>query len=173
LAKGFIEIAPQIKKRLQNDEINSAEGRILAVVGQGGPGEIRRAIDEGSEALLRGLTGAGMSANEAVNYQRRYQFNVYDTKDTQLRKLNELERALRYVSTEVGKGRGGEDLLKDFTTQFGKEVVEVPKIKNEAEANRLIGQARNALQRDPGQRDEIIKRLRDRGVPNPEVLLGR
>lgn len=173
LAKAFIDRVPQIKERLQADELNSAGGRAMAMVGQGGPGELRRVIDEGSESLLRGLTGAGMSANEATNYARRYQFSLIDTKETQLRKLNELENALRYVTTEVGKGRGGEDLLKGFSSQFGKSVVEVPKVKSETEANALVGKARDALKRDPGQRDEIVKRLRDRGVPNPEVLLGQ
>lgn len=173
LAKAFIDRVPQIKERLQADELNSAGGRAMAMVGQGGPGELRRVIDEGSESLLRGLTGAGMSANEATNYARRYQFSLIDTKETQLRKLNELENALRYVTTEVGKGRGGEDLLKGFSSQFGKSVVEVPKVKSETEANTLVGKARDALKRDPSQRDEIVKRLRDRGVPNPEVLLGQ
>lgn len=173
LAKAFMERTPQIRDRIQADELNSAGGRAMAMVGQGGPGELRRAIDEGSEALLRGLTGAGMNANEATNYARRYQFSLIDSKETQLRKLNELENALRYVTTEVGKGRGGEDVLKGFSSQFGKSVVETPRVKSEAEANTLVGKARDALKRDPNQRDEIVKRLRDRGVPNPEVLLGQ
>jgi hypothetical protein len=176
LAKAFIERTPQIKERIQADELNSVGGRAMAMVGQGGPGELRRAIDEGSEALLRGLTGAGMSTSEATNYARRYQFSLIDTKETQLRKLNELENALRYVTTEVGKGRGGEDVLKGFSSQFGKPVgdrAEVPKVKNEGETNILIGKARDALKRDPSQRDEIVRRLRDRGVPNPELLLGQ
>lgn len=176
LARGFFERAPQIKERIRTGELHSAGGRALAIVGQGGPGELRRAIDEGAEALLRGLTGAGMSENEAQNYQRRYQFSLLDTQETQLRKVDELENALRYVNTEVGKGRGGDDFLKGFTSQFGKSVVdrtEVPKVKSEAETNRLVGKARDALKRDPSQRDEIVKRLRDRGVPNPELLLGQ
>jgi len=173
LSKAFLEKAPAIRERLQANELNSWTGAAAAIWGQGGPGELRRAIDEGSEALLRGLTGAGMGIQEAQNYARRYQFDLRDNRDTAIRKLNELENALRYVTTEVGKGRGGEDVLKGFTSQFGKPVVEVPKVKSEAEANTLVGKARDALQRDPSQRDEIIKRLRDRGVPNPELLLGQ
>ena len=94
LSKAFIERTPQIRQRIEADELNSAGGRALAMVGQGGPGELRRAIDEGAEALLRGLTGAGMSATEATNYARRYQFSLIDTKETQLRKLNELEKRI-------------------------------------------------------------------------------
>jgi hypothetical protein len=165
LAKAFIERTPQIKERIQADELNSAGGRALAMVGQGGPGELRRAIDEGSEALLRGLTGAGMSANEATNYARRYQFSLIDTKDTQLRKLNELENALRYVSTEVLAGRGNEDLRKGFVSKFGEEVVPkapVSRARNDAEVNRLVGQAKAAVKRDPAKADEVLRILQGR-----------
>ena len=89
-----------------------------------GDGELRfgQGAARGESLEGRGLTGAGMSNTEATNYARRYQFSLIDTKETQLRKLNELENALRYVTTEVGKGRGGDDLLKDFSSQFGKAV---------------------------------------------------
>lgn len=179
LARAFIERTPQIRQRLEAGELNNIEGRAQAMVGQGGAGELRRAIDEGAEGLLRMLTGAGMNKDEASDYTRRYKFSLIDTKDTQLRKLNELENALRYTATEMGKGRGGDDLVKGYKSKFGEPVTpeqkpaEVPKVKNDAEANKLIGQARGALARDPGKRDEIYKRLRERGVPNPEVLLGQ
>ena len=120
----FWILSPEIRQRIAG-ETNSTAGRTRCnrVLGQGGPGELRRAIDEGCRGLLRGLTGAGMNKDEATNYARRYQFRSSDdTKDTQLRKLNELENALRYVSTEIGKGRGDEDLLKGFESQFGKPV---------------------------------------------------
>ena len=168
LSKAFIERTPQIRERIQADELNSAGGRALAMVGQGGPGELRRAIDEGSEALLRGLTGAGMSANEATNYARRYQFSLIDTKETQLRKLNELENALRYVSTEVLSGRGNEDLRKGFVSKFGEEVTPKPAIKpvtNDAEASTAVREATDAL-KDPrvtdANRGAVLKAIHER-----------
>ena len=178
LGKGFLELVPQIKTRIQNDELNSASGRFQAHFGQNRPGELVTAIGTGADALVRGLTGAGMSPPEAAKYAKAYEFVVYDTKETQLRKVNGLERALRYVTTEQGKGRGGEDFLKGFVSQFGEEVLpegkKAPKkVATDEEANTLIGQARGALKRDPEKRDEILKRLRERGVRNPELMLGQ
>jgi hypothetical protein len=69
--------------------------------------------------LIRGLTGAGMNIQEAQNYARRYQFSPIDTQATALSKLDDLERALRYVATEIGKGRGGDDFLKGYRSQHG------------------------------------------------------
>jgi hypothetical protein len=180
LAKAFLEKAPAIRERLQTNELNSWEGAATAIWGQGGPGELRRAIDEGSESLLRGLTGAGMSTQEATNYARRYQFDFRDNKDTAVRKLNELENALRYVTTEVGKGRGGEDVLKGFKSQFGKEVSEKAapaRAKNEAEVNKQIDMAQKQYDKvtDPKDRAEVIRRLQQRLPEGMDArrLLGR
>ena len=87
---------------------NTAQGRMAAHFGQGLPAEVSNMIANGAEALLRNLTGAGMSQSEASDYAQRFKYRVIDTKDTQLRKLRGLDEALRYVVTEVGKGRGGE-----------------------------------------------------------------
>jgi hypothetical protein len=133
LARGFMgrledqtdqagNVIPGLRSRIASGELSSARGRILAQVGQGGPGEIRRAIDEGADALERALTGAAMPASEANTYARRYQYQPWDTQETQMRKLNELDNALRHAFTEVGKGRGGEDFLKSFRSQFGQAV---------------------------------------------------
>jgi hypothetical protein len=122
-AEGKTVTGSGLRARVASGEMNdSLAAKIAANFGQGGPGELRAAIDEGSEALLRGLTGAGMSASEAANYARRYQFGLIDSSKTALRKLNDLESALRYVGTEVGKGRGGEDFLKDYRNKFGEVV---------------------------------------------------
>jgi hypothetical protein len=133
LARGFLDrlddvtdaqgnVVPSIRSRIAAGELNgNLTNRGLAIVGQGGPGELRRAIDEGAEALLRGLTGAGMDRDEAANYVRRYQFSPIDASKTAIHKLNDLEAALRYTA-EVGKGRGGDDFLKGFPSQFGRPV---------------------------------------------------
>jgi len=164
---------PGIKSRVARGELTgSFAGRLAGYFGQGNPGELRAAIDEGSEALLRGLTGAGMNMSEAGNYARRYQFTPIDTTDTMNKKLAQLENALRYIATEEGKGRGGDDLLKGFTGKFGEGVAVKP-VANDTEANTLIGQARAAIQRDPRARDEVIRRMRERGIKTPELYLGQ
>jgi hypothetical protein len=172
LGKAFLDKAPNLRARIESGELSGPQGKTLAMISQGGPGELRRAIDEGSEALLRGLTGAGMNMQEQADYKRRYGWNVLDTQDTSLRKLNELETALRYVSTEVGKGRGGEDMLKDFRSKFGQEVVPGPKkVQNDAEVNALVGQGKAALDAAPTPEArasavaKVHRILKDRGVP--------
>ncbi len=107
LAKSFLGQLPEIRRRVQAGGITGPIDAGLGYMGAGEPGEIRRQIDSGAEALLRMLTGAGMSQTEAGNYVRRYQFSPTDTVDTVLSKLNQLERELNSVGESVGKGRGG------------------------------------------------------------------
>jgi hypothetical protein len=120
LGRAFLDQVGDIRSRIEKGEyIGSIGARVQGQLGQGAAGEIRRSIDEGADALIRGLTGAGMSIQEAQNYARRYQFSPIDTQQTALSKLDGLERALRYVATEVGKGRGGDDFLKEYRSKHG------------------------------------------------------
>jgi len=165
LAKGFIELIPQIKERMRAGELDFGAGTPNALLRRGRQGELINAIDEGADALLRGLTGAGMPETEAARYQRRYQWSLTDDRQTRIQKLDGLERALRFVVTEQGKGRGGDDLLKDYRSQFGKlesEAAPVSRAKNDAEINKLIGKAKAAIARDPKGYDEAIKILQQR-----------
>ena len=84
LAKSFLDIYPEVKRRIEADEINTLGGRAAAAFGQGYPAELNNAIKEGAESLLRGLTGAGMSKDEAADYASRYQVRSFDSKETQL-----------------------------------------------------------------------------------------
>lgn len=107
LAQSFLGQLPDIKKRVAAGEITGPIDAARAYAGIGGPGEIRRQIDSGAEALLRMLTGAGMNNQEASQYIRRYQFSPTDTAETLISKLNQLERELNSVGETVGRGRGG------------------------------------------------------------------
>jgi hypothetical protein len=165
LAKSFIARMPAIKARLEAGELTEPGGKALAVIGQGGPGELRRAIDEGAEGLERLLTGAAMPASEAASYARRYTFTLTDTRETAIRKLNELENANRWMVTEVGHRRAGEDLLNGFRDKFGEAVIEKAppaRAKNDAEVNKLVGQAKAAVKRDPAKADEVLRILQGR-----------
>jgi hypothetical protein len=171
LGKAFLDRIPNIQARIEAGELDTMQGRTMAYAGQGGPGELRRAIDEGAEALLRGLTGAGMSQSEANNYARRYQVNFVDTKETQLRKLSELENALRYVGTAVGQGRGGEDFLKDYQSKFNKPVGGAARVSSDKEVNDLVSKAKAKLDEAPNSEararavGQVHKILQERGVP--------
>jgi hypothetical protein len=107
LAKSFLGELPDIKARVEAGGITGPIDAAQAYMGMGGPGEIRRKMDSGAEALLRMLTGAGMNKEEASQYVRRYQFSPTDKKETVISKLNQLERELNSFGETVGRGRGG------------------------------------------------------------------
>lgn len=107
LARSFLGQLPDIRKRVEAGEITGPLDAGMAKLGMGGPGEIRRQMDSGAEALLRMLTGAGMNMEEAKEYTRRYRFDPTDNSKTVGSKLNQLERELNSVGETVGKGRGG------------------------------------------------------------------
>jgi hypothetical protein len=138
LAKSFMDQYPKIRKRIESGEYTGAWDAGKAGAGIGGPGEIRRQIDSGAEALLRNLTGAGMNYEEARNYVRRYQYSYTDTAQTAIAKLDQLARELGYVGEAVGKGRGGSDLPPPPDNQ--------PNIPQEAIA---------ALRADPSLKDQF------------------
>jgi len=165
LARGFLELIPAIKERMRAGELDFGANTPNALLGRGRQGELINAIAEGADALLRGLTGAGMPETEAARYQRRYQWSLTDDRQTRIQKLDGLERALRFVTTEQGKGRGGDDFLKDYRSQFGKleaEQAPVPVATNQKDIDYLIGRAKAAVARDPKTRDEALKRLQQR-----------
>jgi hypothetical protein len=76
-------------------------------MGWGKPGELHRRIASGAEALLRNLTGAGMSMSEASDYVDRYRPSIKDNAESLASKLTQLERELKSVMETVGRGRGG------------------------------------------------------------------
>lgn len=107
LGKSFLDQLPSIRKDLQKGDATGPIDALMAKVGQGRAGELRRQIDSGAEALLRNLTGAGMNMTEASEYAGRYRLQPWDTVSTISSKMNQLERELQYVMTAVSKGRGG------------------------------------------------------------------
>jgi hypothetical protein len=110
LAKSFMDQLPSIQKRIDAGEagLDNPVNHTMAALGVGAPGELRRQIDSGADALQRMLTGAGMPESEAANYVRRYTFDrTRDTAASLKSKTNQLARELTYIGDVIGKGRGG------------------------------------------------------------------
>jgi GH24 family phage-related lysozyme (muramidase) len=80
-------IRERVKKFTNRDYLDLALGR-------GNAAEVSRRIETGSEALIRMMTGAGKSAEEARAYATRYSISATDRKETMLNKLAGLERDL-------------------------------------------------------------------------------
>lgn len=107
MAKSFIGQVPELKRRIMAGESAGITGNIQGYAGIGGPGEIRRQMDSGADALLRMLTGAGLNQAEASDYVRRYRYDPTDGTQTRLSKVDQLVRELQSVGETVGRGRGG------------------------------------------------------------------
>ncbi len=107
LAKHFLKQLPEIMEDVNAGKATGGFDAAKAWAGIGKPGQIRRRIDSGAEALLRMLTGAGMNNAEAADYVRRYRLSPTDSAETVIDKLTQLEGELNSVGETVGKGRGG------------------------------------------------------------------
>lgn len=156
LAKSFLGQLPEIKRRVEEGGITGPIDSAQAYFGMGGPGELRRQMDSGAEALLRMLTGAGMSESEAKNYVRRYQYHPTDNSKTVVSKLTQLERELNSVGETVGKGRGGWSSPSRPSSGQGSG------------ADQMLQQARDAISQG-APRDAVIQRLRGAGI-DPSAL---
>lgn len=155
LAKSFLSELPEIKRRVEAGELTGPIDAAKGKLGMGAPGEIRRKIDSGAEALLRMLTGAGMNKEEAAEYTRRYKFDPTDKASTVVSKLNQLEQELNSVGETVGKGRGG------WTPPGGKAPAKSSGLGKEADT--MLGQAREAIAAG-APKDAVIKRLQGAGI---------
>jgi hypothetical protein len=99
-------VKPGIRSRINAGEVTGLIDGPLGYANIGKAGELKRMISSGAEALLRNLTGAGMSYGEAKDYVQRYRPEWNDSSETLLSKVDQLERELHATINEVGKGRG-------------------------------------------------------------------
>lgn len=109
LAQAFYGYLPEIRKAIDDNVLTSASGRaqMATGVGSAAAASILRRIDLGKEALLRGLTGAGMSEAEAAQYAQRFSPQATDSAETIADKVNMLEYSLKNVQEVIARARGG------------------------------------------------------------------
>ncbi|MQU85697.1 hypothetical protein [Sinorhizobium meliloti] len=108
LGDQFLTELPQIKSDVKSGAIDSVIERGQLAAGVGTPAEIWRRIETGKEALVRNLTGAGMAQAEAENVAKRYQISPTDSIDTQIKKLEGLERDLEATKAGAIGARTGQ-----------------------------------------------------------------
>lgn len=94
LGDAFLKELPAVEQTINQGAFDSVEGRSQLAFKSGKGGEIWRTLETGKEALVRNLTGAGMSMSEAENQASRYQISPLDTKATMLDKIRGLKRDL-------------------------------------------------------------------------------
>lgn len=108
LGDQFLTELPSIKDKVKGGAISGPIERGQLATGMGEPGEIWRRIETGKEALVRNLTGAGMAQAEAENVASRYQIHPTDSVETQLQKLQGLERDLEATRAGAIGARTGQ-----------------------------------------------------------------
>lgn len=128
LGRVFINMVPDIEKRI--DGIGT-KGRADLALGRGEAAAIWRDIETGREALVRGLTGAGMSQTEAQNAADRYQISPTDKADTMKTKVRNLKRDLEAVEAGAIEGKSGA-MSKDFDKPTSVKTETIPGIPVEA-----------------------------------------
>ncbi|QIO34327.1 hypothetical protein [Bradyrhizobium sp. 1(2017)] len=114
LGKSFISTLPQLRQRVARGDVGIDNGmnHAKALANLGTPGETKRMLDSGAEALIRMLTGAGMNETEARQNAEQYRLTAKDTAAVVTSKIDALERHLFHIGEVLGRGRGGGNLLE-------------------------------------------------------------
>ncbi|WP_445215461.1 hypothetical protein ACKWRH_23565 [Bradyrhizobium sp. Pa8] len=113
LGKSFMSTLPDLRARVARGDvgIENPANHAQAIANIGVPGETKRMLDTGAEALIRMLTGAGMSKEEAAQNAQQYRITPRDTTFTINSKISALERHLNHIGELLGRSRGGGNLL--------------------------------------------------------------
>ena len=111
LGEGFLANFDELKKKatdfFSGNAVEQAKRRGQIAFNTGEGGKLWRDVETGKEALIRGLTGAGMAHAEAENQASRYGISQWDTAYDVQTKLDGLKRDLENVAKGIYKVRGG------------------------------------------------------------------
>lgn len=102
LARKFIDESQSIRSDIEKGKMSGID----YYLNRGDAGDLYRRIEDGSEALVRNLTGAGMNENEAKTYAARFLPGNFDGNETVLKKFDNLVKNLQAVQQRVQIGRG-------------------------------------------------------------------
>lgn len=108
LGQAFRPLANEINKALDEGkfDLSNVKSRAQLATNTGEMASYVRRMEIGKEALLRGLTGAGMAISEASDYASRFSIGLADSPATVRDKLNLLLWSLDNVQNIVTRGRG-------------------------------------------------------------------
>jgi hypothetical protein len=123
LGREFKKDVPDLKTRI--GKFTPTDYADLAI-GRGNAAEVWRRIESGRDALVRGLTGAGIGVAEAQNQANRYQIGVTDRPETMISKLEGLVRDLDAVERGAITGKTGE-MARDYVDTAGAAKVNAPR----------------------------------------------
>jgi hypothetical protein len=156
LGRVFEKNVPSLRERIS--KFTATDYADLAI-NRGNAGEVWRQIESGRDALVRGLTGAGIGVAEAQNQADRYQISVTDRPETMLSKLDGLLRDLKAVEEGAITGKTGE-----MAREYQRGEVPASSRPKGLSDNEARVEARKAIAARPEKRDVVIKRLTDWGI---------
>ncbi len=105
LSADFFKDTDFIIDQIEKGVTSGLKGQANLAMARGEAGQVWRLASDGSDAMQRLLTGAGMPASEAANYVARFLPTFGDTKATQLDKVKNLTRRLKAIVETAGRGR--------------------------------------------------------------------
>lgn len=105
LATSFFKDADYVVKKIEEGATTGPGGQFNLALGRGDAAKVWRIASDGSDAMQRMLTGAGMPAVEATNYVARFLPTFGDSKATQLDKVQNLTRRLKAITELSARGR--------------------------------------------------------------------
>lgn len=118
MGRTYQRMLPDIETRI--GKLNMTTDRANLLLGRGEAGSVWRDIETGRDALLRSLTGAGMSITEAQNAVDRYQISSTDKPETMIAKARNLDRDLKATEKGAIEGKSG-DMVKEYRDRMAKE----------------------------------------------------
>jgi hypothetical protein len=104
MAQHFLGEFDNVMKEVDAGNLTGTGYVSSVLFGRGTGGDAYRTIQSGSDALLRGLTGQGMSESEAAKYVKRYEPAATDDAATLHNKLLGLRTDLQNVDAAVTAG---------------------------------------------------------------------
>lgn len=155
LGREFEKDIPSLKGKIE--KFGATDYADLAV-NRGEAGRVWRRIESGRDALVRGLTGAGIGVAEAENQAARYQIGVTDTPATMINKLDSLARDLRAVEEGAITAKTGE-MAREYVRRDTPTNTRPKGLSN----NEARVEARKAIAAGR-PREAVVKRLEGWGI---------
>lgn len=152
LAKAAAPGFADIRKALNEGYFDSAIGKLQVATGTGQGAALWRRMEAGREALIRGLTGAGMNLDEVGRSLQSYGLSSTDSSDTIRDKLNMLEWSLDNINYIVRLGRGENVKPTRPPPSYGEKTLE--DLKMIGERTKKTGSAQPAASPAGGQPSE-------------------
>jgi len=111
----FQERSPMVEDAIKKGRFaaNNTTDRLAFATGIGDMGEIYRILQQGQDAIVRTMTGAGLYASETSNYEKQYLPSALDSEQTIKYKYEAMKRTLKNMRGKMLQGRVTADDIRE------------------------------------------------------------